>query len=135
MHDITHDTVTNAMKLHVDVLTKLCGTKAISNGVLTIVSTRWSPGISGTEKKREAWLMENHWPRSGDNPPSTRRVGNRLQAKELVDSLTSRLLTTDPSTILLIQDEIINNGLPARRTQAGNCFTYLEYRDTDMVIP
>ena len=113
------------MRLDFEVMTKLCGQRAMSSGMVTIVTTRWGPALLEEGRAKESELIRDLWSGvDGGGPcPSVERVADRGAVKRLVESkVLPRLVPGDVSQTLNIQYELVSLRRALDETDAGRCF-------------
>jgi hypothetical protein len=113
------------MRLDFEVLTKLCGGRAMSNGMVTVITTRWSPALLHEGCAKQSELIRDLWSGvDGAGPcPSVERVADKGMVKQLLeDKFLPRFLDGDSSQTLNIQYEIVSLRRALDETDAGCCF-------------
>ena len=112
------------MRLDFEVLTRLCGRRAMSNSVVTIVTTRWSTALIHEGFAKQDELIRDLWSGAdGAIPcPAVERVADQRAVKQLLDRYLPQLLNGGSSQTLHIQYELVSLRQALDETDAGCCF-------------
>lgn len=125
LHDISYPLITRAGRLDIKILKKLCGDNAISRGVVSFASTKWSRVSQSEGEETEQRTMTELWGGLVHTSCPIHRIKDAASARVLLSDVLARVTGSDELPMLHIERELTELERPFKlsRTEAGRCLS------------
>lgn len=120
---INADCISSSTKQDIEVLKRICGEEVISEGMVTIATTKWHqfPNEEWVCASKEAEMMKRPdglwWPGLMEKKCAVERVEDQQAARALMQKVLSRMCNAENLPLLQVQREL-QAGLSFQNTEA-----------------